>query len=144
MPKRRISIFLPALIAVVALPEAVALGMYYYTNDPTLLPLGITKASLSDAPISRNTRAITVFVEWGSNAATPNTRDQVASALHQAMRIYDIEYRVRFKTVPGKNVRIHFLVDSNRIGPYALRNVAVGIPLALAAFRIGDNGDDDD
>ena len=59
MPKRRISIFLPALIAVVALPEAVALGMYYYTNDPTLLPLGITKASLSDAPISRNTRAIT-------------------------------------------------------------------------------------
>ena len=142
MPKRRISILIPAIILAVSLPEAIALGVYYYTNDPTLLPLGITRASLSEAPVSRNTRAITVFIEWGSDATTPNSREQVSKALHKAMRIYDVEYRVRFKTVPGSSVQIHFLVDNNRIGPYALRNVVAGIPLALVAFRIGYSVDE--
>ncbi len=139
MPKRRLNILIPTIILAVTLPEAIALGIYYYTGDPTLLPLGITKTGLSEAPVSQNTRAITVFIEWGANATTPNSRDQVGKALHQAMRIYEVEYRVRFKTVPGEAVRIHFLVDSNRIGPYALSNVASGIPLALAAFRIGQD-----
>ena len=139
MPKRRIRILIPTIILAVTLPEAIALGFYYYTGDPTLLPLGITKTSLSEAPVARNTRAITVFIEWGADATTPNSRNQVGKALHQAMRIYDIEYRLRFRTVPGEAVQIHFLVDSNRIGPYALHNVAAGIPLALAAFRIGQD-----
>ncbi len=137
MPKRRISLFLPALIAAVTLPEAVALSFYYYTGDPTLLPIAITKTSLSEAKVAQNARAITVLIEWGADATTPNSRDQVGTALNQAMRIYDVEYRVRFRDVPGQAVQIHFLVDSNRIGPYALHNVAVGIPLALTAFRIG-------
>ena len=137
MPKRRISILIPTIILAVTLPEAIALGFYYYTGDPTLLPLGITETSLSEAKIAQNTRAITVFIEWGADATTPNSRNQVGKALHQAMRIYDVEYRLRFRTVPGEAVQIHFLVDSNRIGPYGLHNVAAGIPLALAAFRIG-------
>ena len=44
--------------------------------------------------------------------------------------------------VPGSSVQIHFLVDNNRIGPYALRNVVAGIPLALVAFRIGYSVDE--
>ncbi|MFV2001775.1 MAG: hypothetical protein ACC619_02220 [Paracoccaceae bacterium] len=138
---KRFDLIIPIAILAVALPGVTSVTYYWLTDDPALRPLDVSITSLATATSRENTRAITVSVLWGEASSSPNSRQQVAKALHRAMRIYDVDYRVRFQPVPGRNIKVRFIVDDQTVGTYPLGNVAAGIPVALAAFRINNDPD---
>jgi hypothetical protein len=137
MPKRHFNILLPVVIVIVALPAAASLLYYKLTGDPTLRPLGVTLASLTENNIEGYNNGITVQIDWGAGAQSPNTRTQVKAALQKAMSIYPVDFQVRLTETAGDTVQVFFLIDSSRIGPYSLGNVASGIEPALAAYNLG-------
>ncbi len=137
MPKRHFSFILPALIVIVALPAVASLLYYKLTGDPTLRPLGVTLASLTENNIEGYNNGITVQIDWGADAHSPNSRAQVKSVLQKAMSIYPVDFQVRLTETDGDSVQIYFLIDANRFGPYSLANAASGIGPALAAYNMG-------
>lgn len=123
------------LIVATGLPATAALLYYMYTGDPTLRPFGISKNSLSRSDTPQALLEILVRVEWGQSAPGTTSRAGVRQILHKAMGIYEIDYRVQFRETAGDQIKVFYIVEHNRLGPYPLHNAAQGIPAALAAFR---------
>ena len=134
--KRKLNLVIPALIAAAVTPGAAALIFYKVTGDPTMQPLGITLSKLAGRYTTGQTSGILVQVEWGRNANTPNTPEEVVAALEKSMGVYGIDFLVRVQDSKGDTIRIFFETGSSRIGPYNLADVASGIGPALAAFKM--------
>ncbi len=136
MSRTQINLFLAGLIFAVTLPAMSALIYYKISGDPTFRPLGITVASLTEGLIGSTSRGITVRIEWGENANTSTTQAQVYATLENALALYPMDFLVRFHNNNGSDIRVYFVVEGSRIGPYRLQNISSGIPAALAAFNM--------
>ncbi len=136
MPRRRLNMIIPAMTIAVALPALLSLAYYKFTGDPTLRPLGVTLDSLAEVETKGYSGGVTVEINWGRDAQTPNSRAQVSRALEKALSIYPVDYRVRIREIPGDRVEVYFKTGSTRIGPYPLSNVAAGIPPVLDAYNL--------
>ncbi len=135
MPKRRISLILPVMITIIALPATLSLLYYRVTGDPTMQPLSVTKSSLEAHQDPDGTRGILVQINWGKKSNSPSTPAAVQEALDKTLTTYAVDYRINLIDTPGDKVQIYFLVNASKIGPYRISNVASGIPAALAALR---------
>ena len=134
MGKLRNNLFFAGVILLLSMPTVASVAYFKLTGDPTFRPLGITVASLTENLVGGTSRGITVRVEWGENSNTPNTKEQVRTALEKAMSVYPIDFLIRFQNTDSSAIGIFFVVDGADIGPYLLQNVSTGIPAALAAF----------
>lgn len=126
-------LIVPALILATALPALASLAYFRFSGDVTFRPLGITTAKLAETRVSGVSRSITVQIEWGTDANSPNSQEQVKQALTKALNVYPGDFLVRFQEVEGNSVQVYFLVDRSRVGPYRLQNLSTGIPAAVAA-----------
>ena len=135
MASLRPSILLPILVVVAALPAAAALFLYKYTGDPSLRPLGVTKNSLSESDTPQAMLEILVRVDLGKDVATSASQDEVRQILGKALSIYNIDFRIQFRKIPGRNIAVTYIIRNNKIGPYPLHRASQGIPAALAAFQ---------
>ncbi len=133
-PNRRANLIIFGMVLAVALPAALSYGYYSFTGDPTMRPLGITLASLSESGVPGFTGDIVVLIEWGRSARPLSTREEVKAALQAAMSVYPADTRIKLRETAGDRVRVFFLVGENRMGPYSLANVAAGIRPAIEAY----------
>lgn len=138
MPERHFSIFLPAVIGVIALPTVAALLHFKLTGDPTSRPLGIDVANLTNTAADGKSAGINVDVRWGADVQTPNTKGEVKLALSNALGVYGIDYRVMVTDTAGATIEIFYVVGDVRIGPFRLGNAAAGISPALAAYHMDE------
>jgi hypothetical protein len=135
MAQVRRSFLLPMLVVAVAMPAAAALSFYKFTGDPSLRPLGVTKNSLDAGAAPQAMLEILVRVDWGRDLAGSLQQDDVRQLLGKALSIYDIDFRIQFRKVSGRDVGVTYLIGRNAIGPYRLHNASQGIPAALSAFQ---------
>ncbi len=135
MPKRRISLILPVMITIIALPATLSQLYYRVTGDPTMQPLSVTKSSMDAHEDPDGTRGILVQINWGINSTTPSTKAKVQKALQNTLATYAVDYRIKLYDTPGDKVQIYYLVNASKIGPYQIRDAASGIKAALAALR---------
>lgn len=136
MPKSRPSYFFPMVILVLTLPTAASVLYVKITGDQTMRPLGITFAKMAENLIDGTSRGVIAQIDWGDAANSASSKTQVKLALQKALSVYQIEFRVKIRSVPGADIRVNFLVGKSRIGPYRLQDMSTGIPAALAAYRM--------
>jgi len=136
MQRRRINLFLPGLILIVALPGLASMTYFKITGDPNFRPLGVPLMARPEYTGEIFENGITVQINWGATAKTRNTRAYVKKTLQDAMSIYGIDTRVLLSEVPGDTVAIYFVIGTSLIGPYRLSNVTAGIPAALSAHKL--------
>jgi len=130
-PNMLLFILLPAI----ALPEAAALMLDKYTDDPTFRPFGISKFSLSQSSEAHAMNEVLVRIDWGSGVPATIQRDDVGKRLGKALEVYDIEFRLKFSDNTGGEIGVTYIVGHNKFGPYLFQNASQGIPAALAAYR---------
>ena len=135
MIKLQPNILLVVLVLATALPASAALMLYKFTGDPTLRPFGLTKNSLAEGDSAQAMLEIFVRLDWGADVPATILRNDVREQISKALDIYDIEFRLNFKTVPGRRINVTYIVEHNEFGPYGFQNASRGIPSALAAFR---------
>lgn len=135
MIKSRLNILLLLLVLATALPASAALMLYKFTGDPTLQPFGLTKNSLTEGDSAQAMLEIVVRLDWGVDVPASILRNDIRQQLGKALGIYDIDFRLNFKAVPGKEINVTFVVEHNEFGPYRFQNASHGITAALAAFR---------
>jgi hypothetical protein len=135
MGKSRPNFLLLVLVLATALPASAALMLYKFTGDPTLRPFGLTKNSLAEGDNAQAVLEILVQLDWGVDVPATVLRDDVRQRLGNALDIYDIDFRLKFSSVPGPEINVTYVVEHNQFGPYRFHNASQGIPSALAAFR---------
>ena len=126
-----------SILAVSAgLPATLALMYYFYTGDQSLRPFGLTKHHSAAAPTNPAAPEILVHINWGQNSHNKMSQSETRAALAKALSVYNIEYRVKVTPNASDRSDVIYIVGRNRIGPFALHNAALGIPAALAAYRL--------
>ncbi|MGR3290509.1 MAG: hypothetical protein ACU0C9_04865 [Paracoccaceae bacterium] len=139
MFKTRYSYFFPVLIFVLVLPSALALLYVRLTGDQSMRPLGITLSNQTANTAGSAARGISVQIDWGVQANSPNSQQQVQQLLQNALSGYGIDYQIKIRDTADAKIEIYFVVEHSRLGPYRLQNIAEGIPAALAAYTIATN-----
>ena len=137
MRKARLDLIIPALVLAIALPAGLSWAWYRLTGDPTLRPLGVTLSSLRESEVPGFGAGLTVRIDWGAEARSPHSPAQVERILQKALRVYEMDYRIRMNRVPGAAIRVYFETGATRLGPFTLAEIAAGIPPAVAAYRMG-------
>lgn len=128
---------LAGIIGVIALPSVVALGWYSYTKDPTLRPLGITKAALIDNDPGQPSEVI-ARVKWGMT----DNRDSgkaFAQSLVRAFDVKQVDLRVIVTDSTEDATTIIYEVGASRIGPYPKDKAVKGVNAAIAAYHMLTN-----
>ncbi|MHA6265665.1 hypothetical protein ACXYMP_02200 [Aliiroseovarius sp. CAU 1755] len=125
---------LAAIIGIVAMPTAVALVWYYITQDPTMRPLGISKAALqqyeSGPPLE-----IVAHVSWD-----PLTDAQLiepfTNALRGAFEAKGVPVRVELLATPGQATTVVYDIGVSHLGPYPKFQAVNGVVAAVEAYRM--------
>lgn len=123
------------LILGVTLPAASAFLLYKYTGDPTLRPFGLTKNSLAQGDGHQAMLEILVQVDVGSDSSALLTNSDIQQRLTDALDIYEVDFRLKIRRVPGNGINVTYIVKHNKFGPYRIVDASGGIPAALAALR---------
>ena len=132
----RISLFLPIMIAAIALPGTAAYLYFRYTQDPTLRPLGLTQEALAKTRNATEAFGITVRIDWGRESKFQNTPEHLELLIGRTLTSLDVEHHFRHEIVNGRHVRITYVVGQNRFGPFAPDHAADGIRASIAALRM--------
>ncbi|MDE9450027.1 hypothetical protein J3R80_06040 [Aliiroseovarius sp. Z3] len=127
------------IIGVIALPSVAALVWYHHTRDPTLRPLGITKAALSEHEVTRSSEVV-AHLFWNATGETGLSKD-FAQSLVQAFDIKQVDLRVIVTDSNGADTTVLFTVGASRIGPFPKDRAVKGVNAAIAAFHMLTNNE---
>ncbi|UWQ14181.1 hypothetical protein K3556_14920 [Aliiroseovarius sp. M344] len=129
---------LAMIIGVVALPSAVALGWYSYTKDPTLRPLSLTKAALTEQAIDKPAEVV-AYVQWDTKVEH-QAGDAFARSLVQAFDIKNVDLRVIVTDGPDQGTSVVYQVGASQIGPFPKAAAVKGVNAAIGAFHMLEAG----
>lgn len=127
-------LFLFAIYGILALPAAGVLVLYYFTKNPNLQPLGITREKLADVEGQTDYISIFVHVDWGQDRTSGMTKSDLRETIANVFSHRTGSYVFKFKDVPGDAIGVTFVVGPNRYGPYPPFRMIEGIPPALIAL----------
>lgn len=135
MLKNRFPFLLPAITLFVGLPATLAFLYYLFTYDPTLRPLGVSRADAEkfDRPLAD--LEIVIDIYWGDNAKAAYDKDQLAGMITKALKVYDVNYRLRWRDNLGTDILTSIKVDDIQLGPVPVSDLAGAIPAAISAYR---------
>ncbi|MCB1357361.1 MAG: hypothetical protein KDK53_12955 [Maritimibacter sp.] len=132
---RRNLFFVIALILVIVLPTALALGWYKISRDPNMRPLAVTREALRDYGVAGIGADLVAYVDWpGSNAESP-ARRQLARDLTAAFAAKGVEARLVFRDTNGP-AQVTYVIGKSVLGPYPTTHAAEGIAAAVDAYRM--------
>lgn len=139
MLKNRHPFLLPAITLFVGLPATLTLVFYLYTHDPTLRPLGVSRSDAEkfDRPLADLEVVISVF--WGGNSRTSLTKQDLEHTISNALKIYGVNYRMRWGDNLGDQILASIRVDHIEFGPFPIQDLAGTIPAAISAYRSIEN-----
>ena len=130
----RYIIIITAICIFLALPATGMLVLYYFTNDPSLRPLAITREKLADIDGQSEYTLIFVHVDWGQERKGGVTKAGLRAMIADTLLLRTDDYIFKFKDVPGDEIGVTFVVGPNRYGPYSPAQAINGIVLALVAL----------
>ncbi len=135
----RYVILIIAICLILTLPAAGVGVLYYYTNDPSLRPLAITREKLADIDGQTEYTLIFVHVDWGQEREGGMTKAEFRAMISDTLFFRTDDYIFKFKDVPGDEVSVTFVVGPNRYGPYPPARAIDGIVNALVALDMTRN-----
>ena len=127
--------FLIAIPLFMAIPAIAMLLLYYFTENPQLRPLGITKQEIAVFEGQGKALAIKIDVDWGQDRTSGITKVELQNRIANTMSFRTDDFDFRFNDVPGEDVAITFSVSHNRYGPYAPNDIIEGIRTSLIALQ---------
>ncbi len=130
---------LVVIIAVVALPSVAALAWHYFTDDPTLRPLGITKADLVKQDATGSFEVI-AHVFWDSRAERQSS-SAFTQSLVKAFNVKGVDLNVFVTESATNGTTVLFQVGASRIGPYPKDAAVKGVNAAVTAHHMLAAGD---
>ncbi|MCK0140050.1 hypothetical protein [Aliiroseovarius sp. F47248L] len=125
---------LAVIIGVIALPSVAALAWYHHTQDPTLRPLGITKAALNEHEETTSSEVV-AHLYWNTQKEPGRSKD-FAQSLVRAFDVKQVELRVVVTDSAGSGTTVLFVVGASRIGPFPKDRAVKGVNAAIAAFHM--------
>ncbi|SFJ55250.1 hypothetical protein [Celeribacter neptunius] len=133
---RKDTIVIGLITVFIVTPAVLALTAYFITKNPSLRPLGITVDRLSEAGQLENNGLIIAVVDIGSESRKASSKTQYEAAIEKAFNQLNAEVRVKFRTIPGSNVNVTYLVGESRIGPFPASRASEGILPAIEAEKM--------
>jgi hypothetical protein len=127
--------YLATITTLIVLPTVCALLWYFWTGDPTIRPLGLTREALRSYIGGGDTAGVTVLVDWDAVHTGAVTREQMQRALENAFRAKGVYVQVAFRESTG-GTRVIYIVGSSVIGPFPQARAAEGINAAVEAYRM--------
>lgn len=134
MAAQRNLLYLATIIALVVMPSAVALTWYYFTENPNLRPLGLTREALRAYTGGYGDGAPVVARVTGADPSGAG-RDSLARALVNAFGAKGVELEVVFLPGTGPPM-ISYAIGTSVVGPYPASRAAEGIGAAVEAYRM--------
>ncbi|MGH1330171.1 MAG: hypothetical protein ACRBBK_04770 [Paracoccaceae bacterium] len=133
----RDNLYVSLAAAAIVGPATFILGLYWFTNDPTLRPLGITEAKLASAGMSENNGAILTTIHIPDGAELGTSRANLERAINNAFDTYNTESRFRYVRTPNaRGVSVTFSIGKSQIGPYPINRASEGIRPTAQAHRM--------
>ncbi len=123
------------VIVTVVMPSAVALVWYYFSQDPTVRPLGITQESLRAFNGEMRIYEIVAEVAGAGRGGTP-TAQQIERELTGVFHSKGVAVRVNFLDSNIAGTRITYRIGPSTIGPYPYARAVEGINAAIEAYRM--------
>lgn len=130
------------LIAVIVFPAAASLIYFQVTKDPSLRPLGVTRAA--EQAYARGQAEdgspleIVVRVYWVPDHAGGHSHISLQDAFLKTFAAKGID-AVSVRFLPGRTrTTITYVVGKSIIGPIPVEQAAQGVNAAAAAFRMSE------
>lgn len=132
---RRNLFYVMAIISVVVLPTALALGWYQISRDPNMRPLALTREALRDYGVPGIGADLFVYVDWPASRATSPARRQLAADLATSFAAKGVEAKVILRETDGPG-QVTYVIGKSVLGPYPTARAAEGIAAAVEAYRM--------
>lgn len=132
------------VILLVVAPTAGALTYYWFTKNPSVRPLGITRESL-DA-FERGGRPkfeIIAQISYDPRQSGGRSQAELHRIFSNAFRAKGVHVNVEFTSTGGSGTWITYVIGPSTIGPYPLSGASDGINKAVEAYRMGVKPPDD-
>ncbi|MDQ2093113.1 hypothetical protein [Rhodalgimonas zhirmunskyi] len=128
------------IIAGLALPPLALNILSHFFDNPYLQPLNLTQEGLSGIgeleEVGISGTKIDVRVDWGTERTGTLTQEKFANTLGAALRSQTVYYSFHFNEVPGRSIRVTFVVGQNSYGPFSTAELSDGMKLALTAQQM--------
>lgn len=130
--------YLFAVVAVIITPTVSMLTYYAATGDPTLRPLAASVKQLRG--YFAGGVDIMIEVQWGNNASSPQSQEQVAKILRSAFLSKGLDAHVVFRNVKGsRSIHVTYKVGISEFGPMQLAETPHAVQSVVEAYRMGQN-----
>jgi hypothetical protein len=132
---RRNLFFVTAIILVIVLPTALALGWYKISRDPNMRPLAVTREALRDYGVAGIGADLIVYIDWPASKATSPARRKLVADLATSFAAKGVEAKVILRETDGPG-QVTYVVGKSVLGPYPTARAAEGITAAVDAYRM--------
>jgi hypothetical protein len=134
--QRSVTHLLIVILLVVA-PSAGALTYYWFTKNPNVRPLGITRESLDafergGGPVFE----IVAQIAYDPRYSGGKSQAELHRAISNAFRAKGVHVNVQITRTEGSGTWITYVIGPSTIGPYPLSEASDGINKAVEAYRM--------
>lgn len=137
MMKYRENLLVCILAALIVAPATFAMGLHWFTNDPTLRPLSITRAKLAFASMGKKDSSILTTIRVPEGVELGKTRADLEKAINGAFDTYDAEAHFKYvRSRNSRNVSVTYSIGKSVIGPFSIKRASEGIRPAAQAHRM--------
>ncbi|WP_300516084.1 hypothetical protein [Aliiroseovarius sp.] len=125
------------VIFLVVAPTAGALTYYWWTKNPSVRPLGITRESLDafergGGPVFE----IIAQISYDPRHSGGRSQAELHRIFSNAFRAKGVHVNVKFARTGGAGTWVTYVVGPSTIGPYPLSEASNGINKAVEAYRM--------
>ncbi|WP_421702352.1 hypothetical protein [Aliiroseovarius sp.] len=125
------------VILLVVAPTAGALTYYWFTKNPHVRPLGITRESLDafergGGPVFE----IVAHISYDPRYSDGKSQAEMHRAFSNAFRAKGVHVNVKFARTGGSGTWVTYVIGPSTIGPYPLSEASSGINKAVEAYRM--------
>ncbi|WP_432448238.1 hypothetical protein [Aliiroseovarius marinus] len=126
--------YLIGIFFVITIPTVLALGWAWYSQDPTVRPLGITKEALDQHSGEAKGIQIVTRITW--NPDRQSAPKALARAIQKGFAAKGVETTIEMVAKPGGPASVTYDIGASHIGPVAHSEAAQGIRAAVEAYRM--------